>query len=266
MFWIATKGNKIVYIVDTGDGEQGILKSLEYQQITDYDQIQSVNNPYFEGTIGGDLREFNSTTWGRKTQQEILTELGKSKLGENEVILFEDGWKVIESYKGKTIYNKENQYQYQELYEHEIPEGWTIEEPIKDKPCKFENNKWVVDISKYKEQKFNEISSAFEDNVMNGHFNSPTLGIEVDCRRGGINNDIQNLERLIKRMNRENILETPYKGYTEEVVATIDQLNTLLEEMGDYGLLLYLKKWQLEEQVKNVNDSELLKDIKWNEE
>jgi hypothetical protein len=101
---------------------------------------------------------------------------------------------------------------------------------------------------------------------MNGHFNSPTLGIEVDCRRGGINNDIQNLERLIKRMNRENILETPYKGYTEEVVATIDQLNTLLEEMGDYGLLLYLKKWQLEEQVKNVNDSELLKDIKWNEE
>ena len=153
MFWIATKGNKIVYIVDTGDGEQGILKSLEYQQITDYDQIQSVNNPYFEGIIGGDLREFNSTTWERKTQQEILTELGKSKLEENEVILFDDGWKVVESFKGKIIYNKQNQFQSEELYEHEIPEGWTIKKPIKDKPCKFENNEWVVDIPKYKEQK-----------------------------------------------------------------------------------------------------------------
>ena len=92
------------------------------------------------------------------------------------------------------------------------------------------------------------------------------MQIEVDCRRSGEKNDLQNVQGLISYLERNRETETIYVGYSESKTVTIQMLKSLCTEMEDHVLALYHKKWQLEEQVKNTNDIELLKDIKWNEE
>jgi len=264
MIYIATDKNKIVYVVDTSEGEQGILNSLAYEGITEFDKVQAVSDPYFQGVVGADLRQFNLETWQPKTETEILTEFGKSKLEDNEVILFDDGWEVIESYLNKTVFNKENYLQQDICTEHQIPEGWTKLEPIKDRPNKWEVDKWIVDKEKYREQKAQEITWAFDTELSEGKFLSQALGIEVDCRRSSNKNDKQNVEGLINHMVRNSITEITYVGYdsVKENVTKV-MLENLVGEMEDCALGLYNRKWQLETAVKQAKTVGELENIKW---
>ena len=151
------------------------------------------------------------------------------------------------------IVDKSLQEQYDEgLY---IPEaGFTV----------YHNKLW--DRSKfdqYKQEKLDLIINQFNNELSNGNFDSTTLGIKIDCRRNLNKNDLQNVQGLISNMTRYSIQSINYIGYTEIAVATVEKLTSLANEMEDHVLGLYQKKWQLEEQIKNVLTIESLEAITW---
>ena len=120
-----------------------------------------------------------------------------------------------------------------------------------------------MDFEIYKNLKYREIRLAFEHEFRNGVFTSKVLDIDVDCRRSDTKNDLQNVEILIEYVTRNSLPNVLYVGHKESVNATIEKLYTLIEEMQDYGLGLYQKKWALEEEIKNAKTIKELEVIQW---
>ena len=114
---------------------------------------------------------------------------------------------------------------------------------------------------KERTNKLNEIVSSFNEQLSNGYFMSTALGIEVDCRRSGIKNDLQNVQGLVSFLERRGDTETHYVGYSGTVLATVDQLKTLCTEMEDHVLRLYEQKWQLGGVVKLAETRYQIKNI-----
>ena len=108
------------------------------------------------------------------------------------------------------------------------------------------------------------IETSFKEQFTSGHFLSTAIGIEIDCRREGKDNDLQNVERLIKKMERSNIGTITYHGYIEDKDnVTSAMLETLTEEMDDFVLYNYNKKWMLESAIATAQTIEEVKNIIW---
>lgn len=60
--WIVLKDKKILRVYKTSQGEPGIIASLKYEGITDFDERRKVTD-FFEGVKGMDIREL--TTKGK---------------------------------------------------------------------------------------------------------------------------------------------------------------------------------------------------------
>jgi len=120
-------------------------------------------------------------------------------------------------------------------------------------------------VLRLKVQKEEELLSGFEKEFEEGHFMSATLGIEVDCRRVGIKNDIQNVDGLILDYDNLSVMEKHYVGYTETTSfpLTFTQLNSLKLEMVQWGKSQYNKKWILLDQASKATTIEQIKIIKW---
>ena len=128
----------------------------------------------------------------------------------------------------------------------------------------------IIDINspeyfnKCRDEKLNEISQAFDNEFIKGYFFSEALGIDVDYRRNGTKNDLQNVEKLIKFMERKSLTEMVYYGYEkQETLATLTNIKTLVEEMEDHGVFLHGKKKGLEQAVDDALRIEDLDNINW---
>jgi hypothetical protein len=175
-------------------------------------------------------------------------------------------WEVRNNFKGITIYNKETKEPKKCETMFEIEESYTFKKPFND-PCNFINDEWVIDqislLQNKKEEKKNEIDSSFNLNCSEGHFLSISLGIEVDCRRSDVKNDKQNVESLISYMHRNNINTLIYPGYGADAPATKQQLQDLVYEMEDYGVILYAKKKELKRAIDHSTTVEQVQAIVW---
>jgi len=166
----------------------------------------------------------------------------------------------------KAIYNKE--LKTADLIEDTAtpPKGWTDQVP---NWTEFEswdsvNDCWGESLDLMKLKKQRDISLSFENNFSNGYFLSSALGIEVDCRRAGMKNDLQNVQGLISYMSRNSIAKINYVGYTEiKANVTPAMLTALLAEMEDYALQMYEKKWGLLQRVDGCITKEELEGIVW---
>lgn len=69
--YIVTKNNKILRVYRTTQGQDGILKSLQYEKIYDYDSIEKVTNEY-EGVSGMDVREIDTQGKVRPEEERII--------------------------------------------------------------------------------------------------------------------------------------------------------------------------------------------------
>ena len=128
---------------------------------------------------------------------------------------------------------------------------------------KWDGSAWVDDIDALRVAKLREIVAAFDDAFTNGSFLSETLGIEVDCRRSGTKNDEQNVRGLISRMTREGIKTVEYKGKTESVTASLEQIQSVQYEMEDYATFIYAKKWAVEKAIADATTVEELQLVSW---
>lgn len=59
MIYIALKDNKIIHVCETQFVES-VKRSMEYEGITEFDEIKQIPNEYFPGKVGNDIREFDS--------------------------------------------------------------------------------------------------------------------------------------------------------------------------------------------------------------
>lgn len=200
---------------------------------------------------------------------ETLPDIDISNLQKSDKIVFSNNeYKIINTKMNIDIWNKETKQHKLNEQEENIPEGWTENKPLENKPCKWDETKndWKVDIEKYKKQKYNELNSGFSIELSNGKFYSETLQAEVDCRRGGHNNDKQNVEGLVSYMERNNIANINYVAYDSIVPdITVNQLKSLIIEMEDHVLVLYNKRWTLRDQLENSTTEKQIDDIQWNE-
>jgi hypothetical protein len=146
-----------------------------------------------------------------------------------------------------------------------VPNGWTDKKPLWILSEKFENGKWVEDaFSKIKAEKTSLILNGFTNDLQKGHFMSPALGIEVDCRRDSLKNDLQNVQGLISYATRKNKDTVDYVGYSEiKKGVNKTKLLELSYEMEDYVMALYQKKWAVETILNSAATIEELEQIIW---
>lgn len=148
------------------------------------------------------------------------------------------------------------------------PEEWPCDEAgteLSVDECLWDDEK-VIDnrLSVAKEKQKQEITEAFENNIAAGFFHSESLGIDVDYRRSGVKNDLQNVEALVAYMEKEMISSTIYKGYEDQTApANVTQLKVLISEMQAFGVYLYNKKDSLKSQIDACQSIEEVKSIKW---
>ena len=120
------------------------------------------------------------------------------------------------------------------------------------------------DLALAKSDAVERISKSFNDNLGNGFFDSTVLGIKVDCRRSGTKNDLQNVQGLISYMQRNSVDMTNYVGYnTIRAGVTVLDLSSLVNEMTDYALSLYQKKWNLLAQIDIATTIQGVKEVVW---
>ena len=169
-------------------------------------------------------------------------------------------WIEFEDNRKKVLYNKstKNKVVCETI---ELPEDCTELEP---KKCDVWDGKgWTKDIELVRADKYTETKQGFYNALANGIFMSETLKIEIDCRRNGTNNDLQNIQTLYDYMDRASIDSVEYIGYTEKKSASKSQIKDIIVEMGNYGLSLYKKKWELEEKIKKATKIDTLEKIIW---
>jgi hypothetical protein len=150
--------------------------------------------------------------------------------------LVKDGYIVLKPTE-KIVDHKVVDKTLQEQYDQGIyipEEGWIV----------FENKLWkLADIAKYKTDRIAVIQDSFDNAMATGYFMSTALGINIDCRRAATKNDLQNIQTLLAKMNREGWTSVEYVGYTETKVATKANIEAMIIEMEDYALGLYQYKW-----------------------
>ena len=131
--------------------------------------------------------------------------------------------------------------------------------------CLYEDGQ-IVDnrLGVAKEERKNYVDDCFEKEITDGHFFSEALAIDVDYRRGGKNNDLQNVEGLIEYMEDFSITSTVYSGYeSQKAPATLEQIQALRKEMIFHGIFLYNKKGSVKDQIDSASSIEAVNNIKW---
>lgn len=145
----------------------------------------------------------------------------------------------------------------QELYDEGIyipEEGWIV----------FDNQLWKLsEIEKYRVDRYNFINRSFDKAMETGFFMSEVLGIYIDCRRSATKNDLQNIQTLMAKMDREGWTEIEYVGLKETKVATRQNLTDMAIEMEDYALGLYQHKWLKWEEVSSAITIPEIESIVW---
>lgn len=256
MIYIALKDNKIIHICET-NSEQGIIGSLNYEGITDYNQIESIPNDYFQGKVGNDVREFDSNyeflplsqrkdyvtiPEGKKIEGNEFVDMTVKEKIDQGLITLSDREKYDEASKQiipKTVY--------------ELAEAGVIT---------------IVELKKYQKD---IIKIGFANEFINGYFYSETLGINVDLRRcpgkfGEDINDLQNVEGLIDDYNTLEDYEKYYVGYENEItdfMLSLEQLESLKMEMIRNARHRWVKKRLKFVQIDQCATAEQIKAIVW---
>lgn len=146
--------------------------------------------------------------------------------------------------------------------------AWPVDDagnPLPPSECLWNGEK-VIDnrLGVAKDIQKQKISEAFENNIAAGFFRSEALAIDVDYRRSGVKNDLQNVEALVSYMEKELISSVIYKGYEDQKApANLQQLKSLIAEMQAFGVYLYNKKDALKSQIDAAETIEAVKNIVW---
>lgn len=249
MVYIVLKDNKIIHVCET-TSEENVIASMAYEGITGVYEIRQIPNDYFQGKVGNDIREFDSNyELLPLSQRKDYVEIPEGKKIENDEFVDMTVKDKIDA--GIIILSD------REKWDEEIQQvrPKTISELVED---------GIIPLSEYKTIKNEEISNAYSNEFINGHFPSDVLEIEIDYRRNTTKNDLQNVEVLIEYMTDNNILETEYKGYqNQKINATLANIILMRKEMINYSIYLYGKKEQLEIAIEEATTKEQLDLIKW---
>jgi hypothetical protein len=131
----------------------------------------------------------------------------------------------------------------------------------------WDGSSWVADNDKklayVKAKKTEEILSSFDTSIINGAFHSESIGIDVDCRRGGTKNDYQNAVGLLSIMKRDGIPSVAYVGITEKAEATQDQIQKMIYEMEDHVSALYQAKWYFLQTIESATTEDQVAAVEW---
>jgi hypothetical protein len=123
---------------------------------------------------------------------------------------------------------------------------------------------WVTDLDVLKTAKVTEITKAFLNTFKIG-MSSSTLGVLVDVRRSGNDNDLQNYESLYDYMVSSATNNTQLKVYDNSFVnCTVEQLKNLITEIKAYAVSVYQKKFTLLSATESATNETEINTITWN--
>lgn len=218
---------------------------------------------------GTNTGEYNQSTWLPLTVAEVCAMLKVTLRADQTVMWSDTKWIVVSDFRGTTLAKSDKSDTMVITQPDETPDDYKSEGfyPYSGdlKYSSWDNSaeKWVDNLDQYRSDQIAIIESAFDQQFTSGHFLSATIGIEVDLRRMNEKNDVQNVESLISSMTRNNVPSITYVGYTENVTATLAQVQALKGEMEDQGLALYQKKWTLEAEIEAAATIDQVKAITW---
>lgn len=225
-------------VVDENNKIKSVFDGYPAVEILSSDYI--VEAPYGFSAVGYDDIRCWDSEFNLITAEEMISK-GYRTLKNTEKIV------------NHVIVDKTLQEQYDEgIY---IPEeGWVV----------FDNKLWKLsEIEGYRNERYAYINSAFDNAMATSHFMSIALGIEIDCRRSATKNDLQNIQTLSAKMDREGWTEVEYVGYSETKVATRQNLTDMAIEMEDYALGLYQHKWEKLTEIQNATTIQQIESIVW---
>jgi hypothetical protein len=142
---------------------------------------------------------------------------------------------------------------YQELMPAHNFEGWEI---LADRVVV---NYTILEqtLDEKKEELKRVIKQKFEERQDQGYL-STILNVKIACRR----EDLDNMKNLLTYMQTNNITTTQFRVLDNSFVEiTQEQLSAMIDELVQFGISLYNKKWVKEQEIESAATMDELKVI-----
>lgn len=187
-------------------------------------------------------------------------------LGQYETCIAENNaWRIVADYRHIPLYDKiTKEVTITTILGIDCPSNLTPIKPFSNESyVVWETDRWIVSavllLEHNKQLKKDELRNYFHARFEKP-FHSNSLNADVQNRRSGTNNDMQNYQQLYDYMVANNI-ETTYirlvdNGFTGPI--TQAQLKTLILELTEFSLYKYSAKWHVEDMIDScINQDEL---------
>ena len=141
------------------------------------------------------------------------------------------------------------------------PDGYAKE---KDGIWYFANGSEATDITlkQLKQRKINQLKTDF-NNLPNLGFHSQTIDKTINAKY----TDLLNMKSLLAYMTKNNLSTVKFRCFDNSFVdITQAQLQSMIDELIDYGIQCYNKKWQIEQAINQATTIDKLKSIQWDKQ
>lgn len=137
----------------------------------------------------------------------------------------------------------------------------------KSSPTWFEYLEWLdqgntpepaFTLTQIRQDQIGVIKKAFLDTPGRGLTTS--LGLKVDCDRM----DLENFQVLLESCNRKGLAGATIRLHDNTFAeVTVEDLQTIINEIQEYGLSLYQRKWAKESAIEQAATEAQIKAITW---
>ncbi len=118
----------------------------------------------------------------------------------------------------------------------------------------------VATLDEIKTIKLSLIKQAFENERLNGYMLSKTVQKEIDTNT----TSLTNIQGLIALMTASGITTSQFRCKDNSFIeVTLEQLNSMMLEIIEFGSSLYKKKWLLESQINSATTVDEVNSVEW---
>ena len=182
---------------------------------------------------------------------------------ENETLVFENNqWIIKEDYRNIKVYNNEFKEGKEITELGPLPEGFSLTQPTSEYAI-LENNNWIEDIELIRSNKKQEVDNKRDEILSSGiSYNFPD-GVGIIQTRD--QKDERNIQANTSAAQAYIMLNQPQTEMKfrdmEDVIHTMTatQMLEMCLYVKSYGQSIYEKSWQIKDEIKNIQDVEVLK-------
>jgi hypothetical protein len=184
-------------------------------------------------------------------------------------LLKKNDWEGV-YWEGDKLYSKEKELLVEVNPIDEVVVKWEARTELAEPTNPELSELWEEGRMRYfKDLQIKKIKGEYEETLKHGRAQTTITGsdgnpIVMDVRRNATDNDIQNLRELPNYLRRKGFPGSTVRDALNQYhYLTIEQIESLLDDMVDYGFDMIQLKWQREKDIEDATSVEAIVQVKY---